>query len=249
MALVKTKALVIREQPFSEQDKIITLFTQAEGKQKAIAKGVRRSKSTLVAATQLFAFSEFVYFPGKSFAAINQATLIEPFYALRQDMVKMTLASYILELMDVFFDFYQGNADLLRVANHILFYLSKNTAKSDVALVAAFQLKIAEVQGICPVLERCTRCGGTQELVYFNVEGGGALCRECSDDRGYTYRLVPGQLQVMQGLLKKPIKTIKETDYQDEMILRILDVMDHYIGSLLDKRLKAYRFYKELKGV
>ncbi len=61
MALVKTKALVIREQPFSEQDKIITLFTQAEGKQKAIAKGVRRSKSTLVAATQLFAFSEFVY--------------------------------------------------------------------------------------------------------------------------------------------------------------------------------------------
>ena len=51
MALVKTKGIVIREQPFQEQDKIITLFTEEEGKIKAIAKGVRRNRSPLVAAS------------------------------------------------------------------------------------------------------------------------------------------------------------------------------------------------------
>ena len=74
MALVKTKGIVIREQPFQEKDKILTLFTEEEGKVKAIAKGVRRNRSPLVAATQLFAYSEFVYYPGKNFANINQAS-------------------------------------------------------------------------------------------------------------------------------------------------------------------------------
>lgn len=108
MALVKTKGLIIREQPFQDQDKLLTIFTEKEGKQRAIAKGVRRRKSALVAATQLFAFSEFVYYPGKNFASINEANLIESFYPLRQDVGKMTLSSYLLELLDAFLTCIKG---------------------------------------------------------------------------------------------------------------------------------------------
>ncbi|SEA56500.1 DNA replication and repair protein RecO [Eubacterium aggregans] len=248
MAQVKTRALVIREQPFQEQDKILTLFTEKEGKQKAIAKGVRRSKSQLVAATQLFSFSEFVYYPGKNFAAINQATLVEAFYPLRQDLLKMSLASYILELLDAFYDFYQGNPAVLKVANHILYYLSQGQAVSDTALVAAFQLKIAEAQGIRPILSACAHCKKTEELIYFSIDGGGAICRDCSGDEGYTYRLLSEQLSVMETLLIKPIKVIRDMDLPDETIRRIMDIMDHYISFNLDKKLSAYQFYKDVVG-
>ena len=50
MALVKTKGIVIREQPFQEQDKIITLFTEEEGKIKAIAKGVNSAAAFVTGA-------------------------------------------------------------------------------------------------------------------------------------------------------------------------------------------------------
>lgn len=131
MALVKTKGIVIREQPFQEQDKILTLFTEEEGKVKAIAKGVRRNRSPLVAATQLFAYSEFVYYPGKNFANINQASLIQSFYPLRNDLIKMSLASYVLELLDAFYDYYQGNKAVLRLVNFILFYISEDKSQSN----------------------------------------------------------------------------------------------------------------------
>ena len=248
MALVKTRALVIREQPFQEQDKILTLFTEKEGKQKAIAKGVRRSKSSMVAATQLFSLSEFVYYPGKNFASINQANLVEAFYPLRQDLIKMSLASYILELLDAFYDFYQGNPSVLKVANHTLYYISEGKAKHDEALIAAFQLKVAEAQGIRPNLLFCNYCKKKDDLAYFSIDAGGVICRNCSSEQGYTYRLLPEQLEVMKTLLVKPIKMLKDMDFEDDMIRRIMDVMDHYISYNLDKRLTAYRFYKEIKG-
>lgn len=246
MAQVVTKGLVIREQPYQESDKIITIFTEQEGKQKAIARGARRSKNSLAAATQLFAYSEFVYYPGKNFASISSASLIESFYPLRQDMKKMALGSYVLELLNSLFDFYQGNPSLMKVANHLLYYLSEGMALDDRTLIAGFQLKAARIQGIKPLLNQCAYCRGEEDLQYFNIECGGAVCRNCSNEKGYTYKLLPDQLETMLFLMRTPLKQLRCKTYDELLITRILDIMDHYIGFNLDKKLSAYLFYKSI---
>ncbi|MEF9919347.1 MAG: DNA repair protein RecO [Eubacterium sp.] len=248
MALVKTKGLVIRERPFQEQDKIITLFTENEGKIKAIAKGVRRNRSPLVAATQHFAYSEFVYYPGKNFANINQADLIESFYPLRNNLVKLSLASYVLELIDAFYDDYQGNKAVLKLIIHILYYISEGKSKSNDALVVALQLKLSEVYGICPILTRCVICGKTEELTHFSIENNGALCKHCSQVEGYTYRVNNELIKQMIYLLVTPVKNIKDQPFDEVIITRIMDIMDHYITYHLERNLKTYDFYKEIKN-
>lgn len=247
MALVKTKALVIRERPFQEQDKIITLFTEQEGKIQAIAKGVRRNKSALVAATQLFAYSEFVYYPGKNFANINQASLIEAFYPLRQDLIKMSLASYILELLDAFYDYYQGNKAVLKLVNYILFYISEKKSLSDEALAAALQLKLTEVNGIRPNLKACGVCGSQDQLNYFSIENHGVLCENCRGQEGYTYRVSAEVRSAMVYLMVTPIRDIRFRDFDPQVIRKIMDIMDHYIGDHLGKTLKTYDFYRQLQ--
>ncbi len=246
MALVKTKGIVIREQPFQEQDKIITLFTEEEGKIKAIAKGVRRNRSPLVAATQLFAYSEFVYYPGKNFANINQASLIQSFYPLRNDLMKMSLASYVLELLDAFYDYYQGNKAVLRLVNFILFYLSEDKSQSNEALVAALQLKLTEVHGIRPVFDTCALCGSTEHLTHFSIENNGVLCENCHRTEGYSYRITPEVLTEMVYLLVTPIKAIRQRAFDKTLVRRIMDMMNHYISYQLAKNLKTYDFYRDL---
>lgn len=248
MAQVVTKGLVIREQPYQESDKILTVFTEKEGKQKAIAKGARRSKNTLGAATQLFAYSEFVYYPGKNFASVSSASLIESFYPLRQDMKKMALGSYVLELLNVFFDYYQGNADLLKVAVHLLYYLSESLAEDERVLIAGFQMKASAIQGIKPLLEQCAYCRQNKELLYFNIECGGAVCRNCSSEKGYTYRLLPGQLKWMDLLIKTPMRDLRFKTIPSDIMNRIMDIMDHYIAYNYNQKLSAYQFYKGLSG-
>lgn len=246
MPPIKTRALVLREQPFQDADKIITLFTENEGKIKAIAKGVRRSRSTLTAATQLFAYSEIVYYPGKNFANLTQTDLIESYYDLRQDLVRMTLASYLMELLDVLFEFYQGSKAVLKMTVHLLYYMSEGLARNNEALAAAFQLKLAAVHGIMPNLNSCNRCG-KGEGQYFSIEDGGLVCADCGKQTGYTYRLDAETLALMQVLYQKPIKELKNLDADQERVRRIMDMMDHYLGYNVGKPMRTYKMYKELR--
>ncbi|MDD2413841.1 MAG: DNA repair protein RecO [Eubacteriaceae bacterium] len=245
MALVKTKALVIREQPFQDQDKILTLFTEKEGKQRAIAKGVRRKKNSLSVATQLFALSRIVYYPGKNFAQINEASLIQAFYPLRQNVGKMALASYLLELIDGFYDVYQGDEAILKVVTHILYYLSENKAQNDEALIAAFQLKLSGVQGIGPVLDRCVGCNATKGINAFSIKEGGVICAQCGIDTKAEV-LSESERQVMLRLLVSPVKEICVYTWNPEEIHRIVGRMNAYIVHALGRRMKSYDFYRQM---
>lgn len=247
MALVKTKGLVIRERPFQEQDKILTLFTEEQGKLQAIAKGVRRSKSSIIAATQLFAYSEFVYYPGKNFASINQADLVEAYYPLRSNLVKMSLASYLLELIDVFYDWYQGNRAVFRLLTFILYYIAYSKASNDEALAAAFQLKLCEVNGIFPVLDQCANCHRKEEPVRFSIENSGVLCHNCQSIKGYKYTVDSELCNMMDWLTRTPVKAVREKEYDKEQISRIVKIMNHYISYHLDVKLKTYDFYESIQ--
>ncbi|MBC3889817.1 DNA repair protein RecO [Acetobacterium paludosum] len=247
MALIKTKGLVIKEQAYKEQDKILTIFTENEGKIQCMARGVRRQKSGLLASTQIFAYGEFVYYPGKNFGIINQASLIEAFYPLRNDLTKMALAAYLLDLINNAFDFYQKSPEILKLLLHVLFYLSGGKAKNDLVLVGAFQLKLVSVLGYRPGITQCMICESDQKPAVFSIEGYGILCKNCKHQAtGYSYKLSPGMLELLRDFLRKPIKELKEQDASTEDATKVNDLLDHYIGYCVGKSSKAYTFYKSL---
>lgn len=247
MALVKTKGIVLRERAYQEQDKLLTIFTENQGKVRAIAKGVRRSKSAMVAATQLFAYSEFVYYPGKNFANINTADLVESYYPLQNNLIRMSLASYILELIDAFYDFYQGNRAVFKLVTYILYYMAYNKSKNDEALAASLALKLCEVGGIMPILSTCARCEKNDVPQWFSIENNGVLCHNCGDVGGYTYRIDGAIRDTMLFLTQSPIKIIRETEFDAEQISRILKIMNHYIEYVLSSKLGTYAFYESIK--
>lgn len=246
MALVKTKALVIREQPFQDNDKLLTIFTEKEGKQRAIAKGARRKKSSLSVSTQLFSFSNMVYYPGKNFASINEAELIESFYALRQDIKKMALASYSMELLDSFFLPYEGNAQLLKVVTHVLYYWAKNMAQCDEALAVALQLKIAALQGIGPNVSHCVLCGSKENLSFFSVKNGGVICGECAQKNSSGQKISSTEHQYLKYLMKMPVKDVCRNEWDVSVIHRLFKLLNEYIVNHLGKKIKSYDFYLQL---
>ncbi|MEG0379388.1 MAG: DNA repair protein RecO, partial [Eubacterium sp.] len=149
--------------------------------------------------------------------------------------------------LDVFYDFYQGNKAVLKLVNHILYYISESKTKSDAALAAALQLKLTEVNGIKPILEYCVGCEKTEDLTYFSIENNGVLCKNCSQTEGYTYRVDHELIALMIELLVTPVKNIKDRPFDEQKITRVMDIMDHYITYHLEHNLKTYTFYKEIK--
>ena len=71
-----TNALVLREVRYKEADRILTLFTLADGKLTARARGALRKGSKTAAATQQLTYSELTLFGNKGRWTVNEASVI-----------------------------------------------------------------------------------------------------------------------------------------------------------------------------
>ena len=111
MGTEKLRGIVLREQARGESNKQIVLLAQGVGRVLLSARGARRAKSKLLAATQLFCYADFVVYEGKGFYSVTQAELKNSFYGLRLDMDKFSEAMYLAELTELDQAFTEAVAD------------------------------------------------------------------------------------------------------------------------------------------
>ena len=98
MSVYRDQAVVLRTQKLGEADRIITLLTREHGRIKAVAKGVRRTKSRWGARLEPTSHVDLQLYGGKSLDTITQAVSIEHYGdRLAENYQYWTVASAILE--------------------------------------------------------------------------------------------------------------------------------------------------------
>jgi DNA repair protein RecO (recombination protein O) len=95
--------VVLRTQKLGEADRIITLLTRHNGRVRAVARGVRRTKSRWGARLEPFTHVDVLIYPGRSLDQITQAEVIRPYgAALVSDYPKYTAGTAMLETAERF---------------------------------------------------------------------------------------------------------------------------------------------------
>ena len=99
----RDQAVVIRTQKLGEADRIVTLFSREHGRIRAVAKGVRRTKSKFGARLEPGSYVDIQLYTGKTFDVVTQVESLENFGdAISHDYQKWTIASAILEAAERF---------------------------------------------------------------------------------------------------------------------------------------------------
>ena len=95
--------VVLRTQKLGEADRIITLLTRRGGRVRAVAKGVRRTKSRFGARLEPFTHVDVMIHPGRSLDVITQAEVIRAYGTpLVSDYPKYTAGTAMLETAERF---------------------------------------------------------------------------------------------------------------------------------------------------
>ena len=95
--------VVLRTQKLGEADRIITLLTRHNGRVRAVAKGVRRTKSRFGARLEPFTHVDVMVYPGRSLDMITQAEVIRAYGTpLVSDYPKYTAGTAMLETAERF---------------------------------------------------------------------------------------------------------------------------------------------------
>ena len=152
--------IVLRTQKLGEADRIITILGRTTGRVRAVAKGVRRTKSRFGARLEPFTHVDLMLHPGRSLDVITQAEVIRPYgEPLAADYPRYTAGVAMLETAERFTPVEKEPA-LRQLLLLIGGLRSLSEAEHDSRLVLdAFLLRSLAVAGDAPALEECARCG------------------------------------------------------------------------------------------
>jgi DNA repair protein RecO (recombination protein O) len=179
MPSYRAEAIVLRTHKLGEADRIITLLTRDRGKIRAVAKGVRRTKSKFGARLEPFSRVDLLVFEGKSLDIITQAESLNAYgQDLALDYSLWTAGQTMLETADRLTQEESISAE----SQYLLLVGALRTLVSGehaAALVLdAFLLRSLSLAGYSPNLDACVICGAAGVQPFFHVATGGALCVE-----------------------------------------------------------------------
>ncbi len=233
--MVTTKAIVLSRKKVAESDVIINLLTRTEGKVRVYVNGARHPKSRFASATQPFNEGVFSLFINKELSRLSEVQISNPHMAIRADMNKIFLATYMLELVELAIERGQFIKGLYDKVAYALVALGETEHLQ--LLKVVYDLKIIAAIGYQPVLFSCCICGAENNLSSnLSVQHGGVVCHNClsacSDCTAFTLE----DLKWINIVLKKPFKTVQQLAVSDTMLLKIGTWTNRFIAAHVVRR-------------
>lgn len=198
MSLYRDEGVVLRTWKLGEADRIVVVMTKGHGKVRAVAKGVRKTRSRFGARLEPTSHVALQLYEGRELDTVTQAESMGALASLREDLDRLTDAVAMLEAVDQLAMEREPNPRLYAMLVGALRTLATDDAP---LVVPAFFLKVLDLEGFRPVVEGCAACGADDDLVAFDLEAGGLLCREHRRGQAVTAEAVALLRDVLGGRL------------------------------------------------
>ena len=150
----KIEGIILKRRNLGEADRILTVFSYQRGKILCLAKGVRRITSRRSGNVELLNRVSMFLHQAKTFLILTEASSIDTFEKLKNNLTLSTVAFHIIELVDKLTAENQENRVVYEDLVNVLQRLSRDPRQ---ILVRAFEVKILNKLGFVSFKEADTR--------------------------------------------------------------------------------------------
>jgi DNA repair protein RecO (recombination protein O) len=180
MRLYRDKAVVLRQHKLGEADRIVTLLTRDHGLVRAVAKGVRRTRSKFGARLEPFAHIDVQLHPGRGLDIVTQVVALDAFATdIVCDYGRYTCACAMLETAERLAGEERAPVPALhRLTVGALRAVADGRRPRELVL-DAYMLRAMGIAGWAPALTECARCATPGPHRAFHVAAGGSVCVLC----------------------------------------------------------------------
>lgn len=243
MESIKTRGLIIKSSDYGENNRIIKIFTSDLGIISASVYGAHSKKKGLGASCRVFLWGDIMLKETGGRYRADEIIIKEGFYPLCEDIVKLSVASYFAELVSVFLGEYNPDESVLKLILNTLFAMCYNGITEKRAKTV-FELRLAMEAGYMPQTDRCSVCGASENLEYFDAEESGMLCSLCR--RNGSIKVSKGTAKAIKYIFTAGEKQIFSFRVNDEIEDELSAVAEKYISQKLDYPLKTLDYYKKM---
>ena len=159
--------------------------------------------------------------------------MIEAFPALRADLDRVLAAGTMVEVVDAVATEQEPSHRLFLLLQRGLRALDSGNEGAD--LVTSFLLKLTEVIGFAPALDRCASCGRSDVALRFSLSEGGAICTTCRPTG--TIRLTTGLTRYLSALATSDLSRLPPSD--PRLSGEALGVTRRFLEHHLERKLSS----------
>ncbi len=250
MIILNTQGIVLKAVRYEENDVILTLFTRKLGKIAAIAKGAKRNKSSLLASSQLFSYSNYTLKKHGNMYKVTQSDTIKSFYDISYDIEAFSYATYIIKLVEnSIFENQTNNRLFILLAQTLYLYTQNEVDKK--FITRAFELKFLDYIGIRPVLNRCSSCSKKLDTPsLFNIDEGGVICSTCNDFTQDSMKVDVTTIRLMEYILRNDILKCSKAKVSKYIVYELENVLRKYLMTHIDNiNLKSLYLLKNIENI
>jgi DNA repair protein RecO (recombination protein O) len=225
--LYRDTGVVLRTYKLRESDRIVVFHTADNGKVRAVAKGVRKTRSKFGARLEPMSHVRLLLYRGRELDIVSQAESVEPLAPMLSSLDRASQGIASIEAVDQLSLEREPNAQLYRMLVGVLRTIAAHPSPLN---VPAFYWKLLAAEGVRPQLDECVRCGATEPdaaLVAFDLGEGGVLCRSCRSGTSIS----SGALAIMRDILGGRM---------NDALSQPQSPLTHEVGSLATRALEHH---------
>jgi DNA repair protein RecO (recombination protein O) len=230
--LYKDEGVVLKTIKLGEADRIVTLFTRHNGKVRAVAKGIRKTKSRFGGRLEPFTRAQLVVYRGRTLDTVTSADILTSFKEVRDDYVRLTSAAALAELVEKITPDREHSFSIYAL---LLAGLQALATGKGATVVPAFLVKVLSLSGYHPQLSVCAGCGESRDLGGFSAALGGAVCAACWRAEQDAVRMPAAQIALLGRLLACDFGEDASTD----AVVELTQTLKHYAEYHLERPLKS----------
>jgi DNA repair protein RecO (recombination protein O) len=231
--------VVLRTYKLRESDRIVVFHTAENGKVRAVAKGVRKTKSKFGARLEPMSHVRLLLYRGRELDIVSQAEAVEPLSPMLSSLDRASQGLAAIEAVDQLSLERESNPQLYRMLVGVLRTIASSPSPLN---VAAFYWKLLANEGVRPELDRCVRCGGTEpetQFVAFDLNEGGVLCRSCRSGQAIS----AGALAILREILGGQLVQALARD-ESPITHEVSSLATRALEFHIERRLKAVAMFE-----
>ncbi len=244
----RSRSIILRNRNYRDSDQILTIFNEKEGKITAIAKGVKKPKSSLRGCVQPFCHSQLHYSRGREMDLVTQGRIIDFYGNAREDINRTLYAMYMMELVDKSLLERVALPGLYKILVQVLELIDQQGL--NLLLVRCLESRLLVSLGYKPVVNQCVVCGN-QDLqdYFFSLSEGGLICSLCRRTEGWgsLIKLNGESVALIRLLCEGSVQTMSRVKASPAAMHQLEFVLEKYLEYYLERKFKVKNTIRWLK--
>ena len=249
MSATKTLAFALKTQDYRDTSLLATFYTRDYGKVRGIVKGIRDARARFGSTLEPFSLNEILFYKrkrGGDLHLITQVDLVDMFQGVRDDLERLSYASYFIDLLNELVEVEDPNPAIFDLLQDSLLFLSSGASCKRTARI--FEIKLFELLGLMPEIKNCVVCGTENpDPAYFGVSLGGVCCKNCSEEAGMI--VSRGTLNFLEHARRSPFKELHHVKVSQEVGIELEKMLRRFVDFHLSNKLRSVIFLEKMEFV